>query len=101
MPGPKTLIEQLRDKFLIGDGCWEWTGAKTRGGYGHLKVKGKNLRAHRVVYEWLVGPIPPGTELDHLCYNVGCVRPDHLQPVTHRENARWIRSSYHPKGPRC
>ncbi|HEV2123202.1 MAG TPA: HNH endonuclease signature motif containing protein [Chloroflexota bacterium] len=47
-----------------------------------------NLKAHRWAYEALVGPIPTGTELDHLCRNPACVRPDHLEPVTHAENIR-------------
>lgn len=44
------------------------------------------VRAHRLVYELLVGPIPDGLQLDHLCRNRGCVRPDHLEPVTRRTN---------------
>lgn len=98
---PKSLLEQLADKMLIGDDCWEWTGARTKDGYGHLKIDGKARRAHRVLYQLLVGPIPDGLDLDHLCHTrdascVGgracphrrCVRPDHLEPVTRSENHR-------------
>lgn len=42
--------------------------------------------AHRFSYEILVGPIPEGMELDHLCKNRRCVNPAHLEPVTHHEN---------------
>jgi len=42
--------------------------------------------AHRAVYESERGPIPEGMTLDHLCRNRGCVNPDHLEPVTNREN---------------
>lgn len=67
--------------------CWEWTGAKKQGfGYGLAWFDGKLRRAHRVFYEVLVGPIPPGRDLDHLCRNQSCVNPAHLEPVSHREN---------------
>ena len=55
-------------------------------GYGTMTIKGKPKRAHIVAYEQMVGPIPEGLELDHLCDNPSCVRPDHLKAVTHREN---------------
>jgi len=67
--------------------CWEWRGAKSRDGYGYFSVAPKTMRyAHRVAFELLVGPIPDGMQLDHLCRNRACVRPDHLEPVTGREN---------------
>lgn len=67
-------------------GCWLWTGATSR--YGFVGGQGRNVLAHRAVYELLVGPIPDGLELDHLCRNKLCVSPWHLEPVTHRENLR-------------
>lgn len=67
------------------DGCWEWVGERSCG-YGKLGRNGKKLWAHRWVYELTNGPIPPDHELDHLCRNPACVRPDHLEPVTHRIN---------------
>src|SRR4051812_41628217 len=61
--------------------CWEWTAFKLRG-YGQFSPwKGLLCRAHRYAYELLVGPIPEGHELDHLCRNRGCVNPAHLEPV--------------------
>jgi hypothetical protein len=66
------------------DGCWEWHGYHDRDGYSG--VSGGHL--HRKVYEDLVGPIPEGLTIDHLCRNRGCVNPEHLEPVTHRENCR-------------
>ena len=68
------------------DGCLEWTGAKQSGGYGHMRVDGRNLRAHRISYELNVGPIGPGLVVDHLCRNPACVRPDHLEAVTQKVN---------------
>jgi len=73
---------------VMEDGCWVWTAALNNGGYGLVRLDGRTRRAHRVVYELLVGPIPEGLELDHLCRNHACVNPDHLEPVTHGENIR-------------
>ena len=72
--------------------CWLWTGsvARRRGGYGQFRLasagRKRMVKAHRVAYELLVGPIPEGLEPDHLCRNPRCVNPDHLEPVTHHEN---------------
>ena len=70
--------------------CWVWTGTAAEGGYGHFKISGTTLSAmaHRVAYRVLVGPIPDGLQLDHLCRNPPCVNPAHLEPVTARENIR-------------
>lgn len=70
-----------------GDGCWEWTGAARRG-YGAFWFAGRTIAAHRFAYEFVFGPIPSGMEPDHLCRNKVCVRPSHLELVTHRENTR-------------
>lgn len=67
-------------------GCWLWTGPQDPRGYGRFWFEQKPSRAHRRSYEWLVGPIPEGLVLDHLCRVRNCVRPDHLEPVTNREN---------------
>lgn len=68
------------------DGCWVWTGT-LRYGYGYFRQGGKNaVRAHRWAYERIVGPIPEGLQLDHLCRVRACVNPSHLEPVTQREN---------------
>ncbi len=66
--------------------CWEWLGMLNRTGYGRVNLRGRMKLAHRAAYELLVGPIPEGMQLDHLCRNHGCVNPDHLEPVTGREN---------------
>jgi len=66
-------------------GCWIWCGKTTSDGYG-LVANRKTKLVHRVVYEWLRGLIPKGLTLDHLCRNTRCCNPDHLEPVTVREN---------------
>lgn len=68
-------------------GCWNWTAAKEKGNYPRF-WRGKNMLAHRWIYEELIGPIPAGLELDHVCVNPSCVAPNHLEPVTTAENQR-------------
>lgn len=73
------------------DECWPWLGGTSRGygrfQYGSYREPLTRL-AHVVAYELLIGPIPPGLELDHICRNPRCVNPAHLEAVTHRENMR-------------
>lgn len=69
-------------------GCWIWNGAPGSDGYGRTKINQRTVRAHRAVYEHLVGPIPKGLQLDHLCRVRRCVNPEHLEPVTSFENRR-------------
>lgn len=73
------------EKVEFSDGCWTWKGWSTREGYGQI-WDGRCVMAHRWSYENLVAPIPPGLVIDHLCRNPSCVNPDHLEPVTNREN---------------
>ena len=67
--------------------CWHWTGHIGDGGYGTFRGPGRRtVKAHRFAYESLVGPIPDGLFLDHLCRVRHCVNPEHLEPVTGRVN---------------
>jgi hypothetical protein len=75
------------------DGCWLWLGQLNQWGYGHFRRtlapgQHQTVKAHRFAYTLLVGPIPAGLTLDHLCGHHACVRPDHLEPVTNAENLR-------------
>jgi hypothetical protein len=68
--------------------CHIHQGAKTKRGYGSVRIAGHTRDAHRVRYEQEVGPVPEGKELDHLCRVPACCRPSHMEPVTHAENMR-------------
>ena len=73
--------------------CWLWTGPQTWNGYGHASFRRRSTTAHRAVYEYLVGSVPDGLDLDHLCRVRLCVNPNHLEPVTRAENMRRARSA--------
>lgn len=76
-------------KVTKTDDCWLWTGAKHELGYGRFRLDAKaklTVPSHRYAYTLLVGPIPEGMVLDHLCRNPSCVNPSHLEPVTQGEN---------------
>lgn len=79
------------------DSCWLWTGSTGSTGYGQVRIGSKLVKAHIWMYERYVGPVPEGLELDHMvdvCSSTMCVRPDHLEPVTHQENMLRSRMSY-------
>lgn len=76
------VAERFWPKVDKSGECWEWTAARARG-YGRFDT---NL-AHRISYELTYGAIPDGAQLDHVCHNRGCVRPEHLRPATNKENA--------------
>lgn len=90
--GPQPV--PLWDRIEKTETCWLWLGTIDSDGYGVLgDGQGKNVKAHRTVYELVVGPIPAGLTLDHLCAMKHCVNPAHLEPVTFAENARRARLS--------
>jgi hypothetical protein len=82
------LPQRFWDKveFIGEGGCWLWTGCILQNGYGQFSVGGHPRYVHRLAYENLATPIPEGLTIDHLCRVRRCVNPDHLEPVTSREN---------------
>lgn len=87
--------------------CWIWAGAVGKKGYGqHYQgehAQPRLIGAHRYAYMLLVGPIPGGTELDHLCRVTTCVNPAHLEAVPHRINVLRGESpaAHHARKERC
>lgn len=81
------VADRLWPKALAdGTGCWIWAGATSVGGYGRIQVDGQSRTASRVAYTIVKGSIPESLQLDHLCRRRACINPDHLEPVTPREN---------------
>lgn len=70
------------------DDCWLWQGDLSDGGYGRFWFVDRNVQAHRWAYEQMIGPIPDGLTLDHLCRTRRCANPFHTEPCTSQENQR-------------
>lgn len=89
---PTPLKKRLMTKWVphptemhLGHPCWQWVRADDGHGYGVIgsgERRGGVKKAHRAMYEELVGQIPDGFEVDHLCKNSWCVNPSHLEAVT-------------------
>lgn len=103
VPRLEDVTERTFRSFFIRvdnrtEGCWEWTGSRDKFGYGSCYLRLRSgprvfMMAHRVAYAWWAGAIPEGLEIDHLCGNTACVRPDHLEAVTHQTNQRRGRAA--------
>lgn len=94
-PYRPTREEALWARVEKSDSCWHWTGSINHQGYGVFTFDDTQSYAHRSVYELVVGPIPDGYVLDHVCHSVDtscvegsdcphrrCCNPGHLEPVT-------------------
>lgn len=72
--------------------CIEWTGTKTKTGYGVLTLNGRQYKVHRLAVILSGRKYPKGTVTDHLCRNHSCINPEHLEVVTNAENVMRGRS---------
>lgn len=82
----RSVEDRFWSKVEKTDGCWVWRGTLTKTGHGHFWLEGRMVRAHRLSYTMLVGEIPNGLSLDHLCRDKLCVNPAHLEAVPQIEN---------------
>lgn len=82
-----TLQERFWNKVHKTNTCWLWTAYRSVKGYGRISIGSRKLKlVHRLAYEWAIGPIPKGLQIDHLCRTRNCVRSSHLEVVTSKEN---------------
>lgn len=85
----KSPLQRALNKLIItGQGCWLTSYSFKSTGYVRIEVSHRKVYLHRFMYEAMVGPIPDGLFIDHLCRNPKCCNPDHLEPVTPGENVR-------------
>ncbi len=95
---PNMRGNTIAERIDASGDCWEWCGALRSDGYGHKYYKGKYWSVHRLVWTALVGEIPDGMDIDHLCRNRKCCNPDHLEVVTRSTNLlRGARNGYQRK----
>jgi hypothetical protein len=97
-PPPMTPEERFWSHVQKSEGCWEWTGSRSRNGYAVMGWKGKGEYARRISLDLAGVPVPRGKWIVHACRNSACVRPDHLAVVTPKEAVRKYRRAWTPGG---
>ncbi len=85
--GWKDRLWRNIDRSNGPDSCWLWKGKFFENGYPKFAVEQKVVRAHRIVAETCLGPIPNGWIICHECDNPKCCNPIHLFIGTHKANA--------------
>lgn len=97
--GTDDIKKRFWEKVEKTEDCWLWTGRVNPCGLGQMRIRSKSrgaqggtrMDSHRLAYSLFVGSIPPGMEIDHLCRVPHCVRPEHLEAVTPKENRKRAR----------
>jgi hypothetical protein len=93
LPTRYKFIERFWSKVKKCEGCWEWTGHLTPGGYGRMRIgDGRRRGAHQISWMIHFGSIPDGLSVLHHCDNPRCVRPDHLFLGTQQDNLSDMRA---------
>jgi hypothetical protein len=101
VPHPPNTVP-VEDRFWMlvdrraSNECWHWLGTKMAKGYGDFRTRKDGLSstlAHRISYQFLIGPIPEGSHLHHTCGNKSCVNPAHLEPTRPDDHyiLTWVR----------
>lgn len=85
--------ERFWSKVEKSDGCWQWVGCTQPNGYGQFRRNGRARSAHRTAFELANGFIDPSQDVDHICFNRGCVNPAHLRQVTRKQNLEHRRGA--------
>lgn len=70
--------------------CWNWTGARLKGGYGQIGINNKIIQVHRFSWELHFGEIPKNLCVLHKCNNPSCVNPNHLYLGTNKDNSEYM-----------
>ena len=90
-PRGRDIMERFTEKYVVVKDCWVWTANKTHDGYALFWDGSAKVYAHRWSYGRFVGPVPAGHEVDHICHNTSCVNPEHLRPVSPKQNQEHMR----------
>jgi len=94
-------VARFLSRITKTDTCWIWKKETKPREYPQMRVKGKNVCVHVWAYKQFVGPIPEGYQVDHLCRNIRCGNPSHLEAVTQLENLRRQQETNPRRGRTC